>query len=149
MPLPVSKKRRTYNWTTVQTSNLRKGVATYRLTVTPCTSAHHLDVQFPSPLRRTHRRAKVSHGSEREVPDRSAPVGRNPLPSPPPSTSVLCLTFHPHFLSPALILPLSTSRLLFLNHLSSLPFFLHSTPYLHASGTAQGWRAASGAHTLP
>ena len=94
-------------------------------------------------------RAKLSHGSEREIPDRSAPVGRNPLPSPPPSASPLCLTFHPLLLSPALILPLSSSLLLFLNHLSSLPFFLHSTPYLHASGTAQGWRAASGAHTLP
>ena len=83
-------------------------------------------------------RAKLSHGSEREIPDRSAPVGRNPLPSPPPFAFPLCLAFHPFLLSPALVLPLSSSLHLFLNHLSSLPFFLLSTAYLSAYGTAQG-----------
>lgn len=68
------------------------------------------------------------------------------LPLHPPHLPYVSLST---VLSPALILPLPTSLLLFLNHLSSLPFFLLSTPYLHAYGTAQGWRAASGAQTLP
>ena len=75
----------------------------------------------------------------------SPPACSSRDPPPPPSSTPVLLPpfsfsplFPPSRVSSARLAARNASLHLFLNHLSSLPFFLLSTAYLRAYGTAQG-----------
>jgi hypothetical protein len=73
----------------------------------------------------TTARKALSHGSEREIPDRSAPAASNPLPSPPPSTLPISPISHfppPPPISRSHSSPLFLSSLVSLSPLHSLFF---------------------------